>query len=262
MGRGRHGLRRPRRGGHARPVRRRPRPGHRRRGGEAGRRPAGHPPPALSARYDDGRGRHLQGPGRAHPDQERHRAARRAHQRRPRRPGSLRRPRGRARPAGRTPPGAGPDRPGRPPGPRPVCELDHPRAPSANSPRAPPSGCPPPRRASASRATPTPSSGPSRSAAAPATASSTRSGRRAWTPSSPPTCATTRPRRLAPHGTLALLDAAHWATEWPWCEQAAGQLDEISDRKGWALRVHVSRTVTDPWTIHAASTPASSGAPN
>ncbi|GAA0456879.1 MULTISPECIES: Nif3-like dinuclear metal center hexameric protein [Streptomyces] len=52
---------------------------------------------------------------------------------------------------------------------------------------------------------------------------------------------------------LGLLDAAHWATEWPWCEQAAAQLDEISDRHGWDLRTHVSRTVTDPWTAHAAS---------
>ncbi|WP_250402775.1 Nif3-like dinuclear metal center hexameric protein [Streptomyces cellostaticus] len=56
------------------------------------------------------------------------------------------------------------------------------------------------------------------------------------------------------HSPLALLDAAHWATEWPWCELAAAQLDEISDRHGWDLRVHVSRTVTDPWTAHAAST--------
>ncbi|WP_411127559.1 Nif3-like dinuclear metal center hexameric protein [Streptomyces sp. x-19] len=53
---------------------------------------------------------------------------------------------------------------------------------------------------------------------------------------------------------LALLDAAHWATEWPWCEQAAAQLDAVSDRHGWGLRTHVSRTVTDPWTAHAAST--------
>ncbi|MFI9718544.1 Nif3-like dinuclear metal center hexameric protein [Streptomyces sp. NPDC052396] len=52
---------------------------------------------------------------------------------------------------------------------------------------------------------------------------------------------------------LALLDAAHWATEWPWCEQAAAQLDEISDRHDWGLRTHVSRIVTDPWTAHAAS---------
>ncbi|MFI1387229.1 Nif3-like dinuclear metal center hexameric protein [Streptomyces griseoaurantiacus] len=67
------------------------------------------------------------------------------------------------------------------------------------------------------------------------------------------------------HSPLALLDAAHWATEWPWCELAAGQLDEVSDRNGWDLRVHVSQTVTDPWTAHAASTshtPTTAGAPN
>ncbi|MEV6176354.1 Nif3-like dinuclear metal center hexameric protein [Streptomyces sp. NPDC052016] len=63
------------------------------------------------------------------------------------------------------------------------------------------------------------------------------------------------------HSPLALLDAAHWATEWPWCELAAAQLDEISDRYGWGLRVHVSKTVTDPWTGHSPSTP-SPGAPN
>lgn len=66
------------------------------------------------------------------------------------------------------------------------------------------------------------------------------------------------------HSPLALLDAAHWATEWPWCELGAAQLDEISDRHGWDLRVHVSKTVTDPWTAHVASAPTSSamGAPN
>ncbi|MFE2147095.1 Nif3-like dinuclear metal center hexameric protein [Streptomyces sp. NPDC059456] len=67
--------------------------------------------------------------------------------------------------------------------------------------------------------------------------------------------------------SLALVDAAHWATEWPWCEQAAAQLDAISERHGWGLRTHVSRTVTDPWTAHAPSdvpsSPSSiSGAPN
>ncbi|MFD3574660.1 Nif3-like dinuclear metal center hexameric protein [Streptomyces sp. NPDC058644] len=61
---------------------------------------------------------------------------------------------------------------------------------------------------------------------------------------------------------LALLDAAHWATEWPWCELAAAQLDQISDRHGWGLRVHVSKTVTDPWTAHAASNTHTTGAPN
>jgi putative NIF3 family GTP cyclohydrolase 1 type 2 len=65
----------------------------------------------------------------------------------------------------------------------------------------------------------------------------------------------------------ALVDAAHWATEWPWCEQAASQLDDISDRNGWALRTYVSRTVTDPWTaaapqgLHAPTPTSSPGAP-
>ncbi|QES50369.1 Nif3-like dinuclear metal center hexameric protein [Streptomyces venezuelae] len=63
---------------------------------------------------------------------------------------------------------------------------------------------------------------------------------------------------------LALVDAAHWATEWPWCEQAAAQLDAISERHGWGLRTHVSRTVTDPWTAHTPSviSPSIPGAPN
>ncbi|MGH3310285.1 MAG: Nif3-like dinuclear metal center hexameric protein [Streptomyces sp.] len=70
------------------------------------------------------------------------------------------------------------------------------------------------------------------------------------------------------HSPLALLDAAHFATEWPWCEQAAAQLDAVSDRHDWGLRTHVSRTVTDPWTAHASSsdsadpTDFTTGAPN
>ncbi|MCF6526407.1 Nif3-like dinuclear metal center hexameric protein [Streptomyces sp. JJ36] len=63
------------------------------------------------------------------------------------------------------------------------------------------------------------------------------------------------------HSPLVLVDAAHFATEWPWCEQAAAELDAISDRNGWGLRTHVSRTVTDPWTAHAASAPAPGRAP-
>ncbi|WP_055499211.1 Nif3-like dinuclear metal center hexameric protein [Streptomyces albus] len=57
------------------------------------------------------------------------------------------------------------------------------------------------------------------------------------------------------HSGLALLDAAHFATEWPWCEQAAAQLDAVAQRNGWDLRTDVSRTVTDPWTAHAPSLP-------
>jgi dinuclear metal center YbgI/SA1388 family protein len=64
-------------------------------------------------------------------------------------------------------------------------------------------------------------------------------------------------------GRPALVDAAHWATEWPWCAQAARQLDEISERNGWALRTYVSSQVTDPWTALSLSahSPTSPGAP-
>ncbi|MDT0346319.1 Nif3-like dinuclear metal center hexameric protein [Streptomyces litchfieldiae] len=64
------------------------------------------------------------------------------------------------------------------------------------------------------------------------------------------------------HAPLALVDAAHWATEWPWCEQAAAQLDAVSERNGWGLRVHVSHRVTDPWTAHRPSLRIREGAPN
>ncbi|KAB8170811.1 Nif3-like dinuclear metal center hexameric protein [Streptomyces sp. 3MP-14] len=62
------------------------------------------------------------------------------------------------------------------------------------------------------------------------------------------------------HSPLALLDAAHWATEWPWCQQAVAQLDAASERHGWGLRTEVSRLVTDPWTVQLPS--STSGAPN
>jgi dinuclear metal center YbgI/SA1388 family protein len=58
---------------------------------------------------------------------------------------------------------------------------------------------------------------------------------------------------LSSDGRPSLIDAAHWATEWPWCGQAARQLDEISERHGWDLRTYVSKQVTDPWTAHAPS---------
>jgi dinuclear metal center YbgI/SA1388 family protein len=49
-------------------------------------------------------------------------------------------------------------------------------------------------------------------------------------------------------GGPALLDAAHWATEWPWLSRvAAGLTDRL------AVEGIVSSVVTDPWTVHAAS---------
>ena len=52
------------------------------------------------------------------------------------------------------------------------------------------------------------------------------------------------PASEAPEG-LALLDAAHWATEWPWLRDAAERL-EAATRVGTT----VSTLVTDPWTVH------------
>lgn len=46
-------------------------------------------------------------------------------------------------------------------------------------------------------------------------------------------------------GGCALIDVAHWASEWPWLEQAAGVL-----RDGTTLNVSVSTTSTDPWSDH------------
>ncbi len=49
---------------------------------------------------------------------------------------------------------------------------------------------------------------------------------------------------------MALVDAAHWATEAPWLDAVAGAL---RDRFGTTVEVRVSRQVTDPWTLHVPS---------
>jgi dinuclear metal center YbgI/SA1388 family protein len=46
---------------------------------------------------------------------------------------------------------------------------------------------------------------------------------------------------------MALVDAAHWATESPWLAQLAQQ---IRGRFGTSVSVAVSELVTDPWTLH------------
>ncbi|MEU4508828.1 Nif3-like dinuclear metal center hexameric protein [Nonomuraea wenchangensis] len=45
-------------------------------------------------------------------------------------------------------------------------------------------------------------------------------------------------------GGPALIDAAHWATEWPWLESAAS----ILHASGVTVETRVSATVTDAWT--------------
>lgn len=49
-------------------------------------------------------------------------------------------------------------------------------------------------------------------------------------------------------GAPALVDVAHWASEWPWCEQAA---DVVRAATGGNVDVRVSRRRTDPWTVAA-----------
>jgi dinuclear metal center YbgI/SA1388 family protein len=60
--------------------------------------------------------------------------------------------------------------------------------------------------------------------------------------------AATRTGRPAP----ALVDVAHWASEWPWCEQAAGV---VRAALGGSVEVRVSRRRTDPWTVAAPGPP-------
>lgn len=48
-------------------------------------------------------------------------------------------------------------------------------------------------------------------------------------------------------GGCALVDVAHWASEWPWLRQAAAVI-------GGTVRTVVSTTPTDPWVAHRGST--------
>jgi dinuclear metal center YbgI/SA1388 family protein len=49
---------------------------------------------------------------------------------------------------------------------------------------------------------------------------------------------------------MALVDAAHWATEAPWLDAVA---DRLREHFGTTVNVTVSHTVTDPWTLHVPS---------
>ncbi|HZG91384.1 MAG TPA: Nif3-like dinuclear metal center hexameric protein [Pseudonocardia sp.] len=48
--------------------------------------------------------------------------------------------------------------------------------------------------------------------------------------------------------TPALVDVAHWASEWPWCAQAA---DVVRRALGGSVGVRVSQRRTDPWSLAA-----------
>ncbi|WP_182901448.1 Nif3-like dinuclear metal center hexameric protein [Microbispora sp. H10830] len=46
----------------------------------------------------------------------------------------------------------------------------------------------------------------------------------------------------------ALVDASHWATEWPWLADAAGRLTSALAARGITVEARVSVAVTDAWT--------------
>ncbi|WP_158885499.1 Nif3-like dinuclear metal center hexameric protein [Amycolatopsis anabasis] len=53
----------------------------------------------------------------------------------------------------------------------------------------------------------------------------------------------------APGRVPALVGVTHWASEWPWCEQAS---DVIAAALGGTVDVHVSTRCTDPWNLRAS----------
>ncbi|WP_018686304.1 Nif3-like dinuclear metal center hexameric protein [Actinokineospora enzanensis] len=61
---------------------------------------------------------------------------------------------------------------------------------------------------------------------------------------------------LARPGAPALVDVAHWASEWPWCAQAA---EILRAALGGTVIVDVSHRRTDPWTTQAAGAPSRTG---
>lgn len=58
---------------------------------------------------------------------------------------------------------------------------------------------------------------------------------------------------LAEDGGPALVDVAHWASEWPWLPEAAERLRSEVGGNGTTVETAVSRLRTDPWTLHQPS---------
>jgi dinuclear metal center YbgI/SA1388 family protein len=58
--------------------------------------------------------------------------------------------------------------------------------------------------------------------------------------------------------SMAMIDAAHWATEWPWLPVAAERLRADLAGHSTTVDVRVSSIVTDPWTHHVDTVGSSS----
>ncbi|PPK63417.1 Nif3-like dinuclear metal center hexameric protein [Actinokineospora auranticolor] len=61
---------------------------------------------------------------------------------------------------------------------------------------------------------------------------------------------------LADPSAPALVDVSHWASEWPWCGQAA---EILRSALGGTVTVDVSSRRTDPWTAQAPGAPTRTG---
>lgn len=55
------------------------------------------------------------------------------------------------------------------------------------------------------------------------------------------------------HGSPALVDCSHWATEWPWLADAQRLLLAGLAARADTVETRVSTVVTDPWTSHQRS---------
>lgn len=59
-------------------------------------------------------------------------------------------------------------------------------------------------------------------------------------------------------GGCAVVDVAHWASEWPWCTQVArllpGALADVAPAPTASVEIVVSQLSTDPWSARLAST--------
>ena len=64
------------------------------------------------------------------------------------------------------------------------------------------------------------------------------------------------------YGVPALVDVAHWASEWPWLADAARLLSAAVAERGSSVETRVSTIRTDAWSFRAASAgrPAEAGA--
>ena len=52
---------------------------------------------------------------------------------------------------------------------------------------------------------------------------------------------------------IALVDVPHWASEWPWLQNASARLVGALAESGTTVETRVSTTPTDPWTLHASA---------